>query len=265
MSKVPVFIHTRGRLPNLLKTIPAWLKHDHLIGRIILVIEQDDYFATRRFLQQAGLWGRVEVIRLAQRNAGMGNARYQAVRYAARAGYKTMIMSDDDIKPSPASDVAAWLRFAASGETVGVGVCMPIYGLSLGNDFIRDTCEPVPVSGSWGYGVFALNIDLAMSVGNFDRKLVCGWEDQELCREGIKAGYVWHVHTGVTGYNLGKRYAPGGIATLYTPQQREVMEKECHLRIYQRWGERYISHPDKKYRCNWRRLLEDHGLSVKRS
>ena len=257
---VPVFIHTRDRLGFLRKTIPAWTQHSD-IGRIILVIEKDEYFATRRQLKELGYWDRVEVIRLAQVNAGMGNARKQALRWAAAQGFTSMVMSDDDITPRANSDINAWLKFAESGETVGVGVCMPIYGLTLGNDFIRDTCEPVRVSGAWGFGVFALNIPLAMEIGGFDSRLVCGWEDGELCRQGIAHKQLyWHVHTGVVGTNLGKRYAPGGISSLFTPEEREAREKACHKIIYDRWGPRYISDLSKKFRCNWRRFFMDHGM-----
>jgi hypothetical protein len=143
--------------------------------------------------------------------------------------------------------------------------------LSLGNDFIKESCEAVPVSGSWGYACFGLNIPLAVEVGKpyglaggFDDSLDVGWEDQELCRMGIVvAKKRWAIHTGVMATSIRPRYGPGGISSLLPDlAARHRREAKCHERIHARWGSRYISDPatGRKYRCNWSRLLSDHGV-----
>lgn len=258
MTGPPIYIHTRDRLNLLERSLPHWLAQR--CPSITLVVETSEYYSTRRWLNEHGWGNAVDLLRLRQVNAGMGNARHMAVKHANAAGHKVIIMSDDDQYPKPGSDVRDLARFVWRRKAMGIGACMSIYGLSLGNDVIKETSEPIPVTGSWGYQMFALNIDIAMEVGNFDRRLTCGWEDHELNRAGIAAGFQWHIHTGVPAVTMAKRYGPGGISTLYPDLDvRKAQEKECHRMIHERWPA-FVSTPDKPYRCSWTKMLRHYGL-----
>lgn len=259
MTKAHVYINTRDRYHLLAKTIPRWLAQEP--DGLTLVIEPDQYFHHRTFLREHGWWPRIQLLRLSRKDSGLGNSRREMIEHAAALGHKAILTSDDDHYPHKDDDIRDLISFAASGKTMGVGACVPIYGLSLGNDFIRETNEPVPVLGSWGYAVYALNVPLVMKAGNFNPNLKSGWEDQELCRHGIAiAGKQWHIHTGVRVGSMAKRYEPGGCQGLFpTPEARAAEEKRCHTICHKRWPN-YVSTPDKKYRCAWRRMLVDFGV-----
>lgn len=272
---ISVYIHTRSRLGYLDKVLPAWFEQKG-IGRITIVVEPGERWATYRHLREACPGairaGKVRVEPLPQADRGMGAARAWVVQHAYALGEEVIIMSDDDLYPMRGrSDARLLVNEVKDKDILGIGVCVSFYGLSLGNDYIRESCEAVPVSGAWGYRCFALNVRMAIKAGQaygvdwaFDPALDVGWEDHEVTRMGIaQLGEGWWIHTGVMATSIGARYADGGIAALLPDrEQRHRRESACHERIFVRWGERYISNPHqgRKYRCNWSKFRADHGL-----
>jgi hypothetical protein len=127
----------------------------------------------------------------------------------------------------------------------------------LGNETIRETSKAYLVPGGMGYITFSLDVEMAMRIGNFDKRLHTFWEDAELIRTAMREEAVaWHVHSGVKATSIGKRHEPGGLSA-FAGRRRSKQEKECHQIVFNTWGDEYISDPSKKPRCKWQKMLDD--------
>lgn len=254
MSKPVVYIPTRGRIQNLGKVLPAWREQRFLA---VVMTEPNEAKAHRKFIREHDFEDFASVLSLPRADQGIGNSRHQIIKHASSVGLRRIILADDDCKPHKDSDMRRLLKFRVS-QTLGMGACFSYYGLQLGNDFIRDTNKKTLMPGGMGYNIFSLDVEATIGIGNFDRRLHTYWEDAELIRQAMKDLHIgWHIHTGVWGTQMGKRYDAGGINSLAANEARKRREKMCHQIVYKRWGPRYISHPDKRPRCSWANMLDD--------
>lgn len=246
-----VYIPTMNRYGNLERIVPLWMEQDF---RVRLVVEPTEYNEHARLITRMGWTGLgVTVIPVQSPRRGIGYARRAAVLHAEHTGRKSIIMSDDDMKP--AGDMLPLLKAAEDSGALGVGAVRGIHDYFTGGAISR-TSGVILCPGGWGFQLFGLNIANTVLLGNFDERLHSYGEDGELARQGIKAGIFWRSHCDVKCAPIGKRYAPGGISTRFAkPEYRTDAERECLKIIHDRWPY-YTNEPDKPLRVAWQRMLD---------
>lgn len=258
-----VYIPTRNRLTNLVRILPAWDKQKP--DNILLAVEPGEVKKHEKFLRENSivhsLGTEINVVPVRPEDRGIGYTRNFMVKHARNMGFEAIVMADDDSMPNPDTNVWKLVKRLESTPTIGLGACFSFYGLMLGNKRIRETSRPYLVPGGMGYIMFSLNLPLLEELDiNFDKRLHTFWEDAELVRDGMEAGgLAWHVHTGVKATSIGKRYERGGLsaANNESRKKRSRRERECRQIVYDKWGSKYISHPDKRPRCAWQKMLDD--------
>ena len=209
-------------------------------------------------------WHRVRVVSLpiAARGLGIGFKRNFIVDHADNSGLRSIVIADDDHRPSGDTDTGLLLKEAGRSGVLGIGAAIPIYDRFTGGRLSR-MAGPILCPGGWGFAVYGLNIDMALSVGSYDPLLTVG-EDAELWREGVKSGIPWRIHCDVKVTAVGKRNSPGGMTARWaTGAERERAELESRTLIYERWPD-YASPPDKPFRMAWAKML-DHYIPDWRS
>lgn len=248
-----VYIITRSRPDNIKKIVPRWLDQNL---PVTLVVEEEEHDHHTSLVRGMG-WDNVEVISPKSVNKGVGHARAFAVWDADRHGLKSMIMSDDDLRPTSVSYMHLLLREAERPGVLGVGATRPLHDKFSGG-ITSDRDDVILCPGGWGMQLFALNVQQTLDIGSFDSKLDCWGEDHELMRNGIAAGIPWLVHCGVRSEAIGVRYDPGGL-NAYTGgnEGRTDMEMKCRQIIFNRWP-RYVSPPNKKPRMQWASMMDDY-------
>lgn len=248
-----VYIPTRARHDNLRKVMPRWLECTPRATPIVLVIDRSETAATKALIAAEG-WERVEYVAV-KNNSGIGNVRHQAVADAAKRGFNSIIMSDDDLRPAERAPMNTLLRYAARKNVLGIGATRSYHSL-LSNGWSEQHNGPMLCPSGWGLQTFGLNVANAVAVGNFDVRLTCFGEDAELMRAGLSCGFPWLVHCGVKVEPIGKRYDPGGLATLTGDRDaRTVQEQACQYLIHQRWPD-FTSTPPKPSRVAWQRMYD---------
>lgn len=250
-----IYIPTRARPDNLRKIIPRWLETTNINSTVFLVVDKSEAADTRRFVKSLPLdfeRDRVAVLSVAD-NVGIGAVRAAAVKHAARLGFTSIIMSDDDLRPAVGSQMNALLRYARRKEVLGIGATRAYHDF-LSGGATKEHDGPILCPSGWGLQTFALNIPNALKVGNFDVKLDCFGEDAELMRAGLAHGFPWLVHCGVKCEPIGKRYEPGGLAEYTaTPDLRKAGEQRCQKLIHARWPD-FTSRPPSPSRVSWQKM-----------
>ena len=248
-----VYIPTRGRISNLVKIVPRWLDKDF---HVVLVIEKSEYRTHRELVSSKGWDSDVEIISPIGAERGIGHARKTAVINAALRGFRSIIMSDDDMRPSLHSNMEELLYEAKNPAVLGIGAVRTLHDRFSGGVTSKHN-DVILCPGGWGMQLFALNVETTSLVGNFDSRLDCWGEDHELMRNGIAAGIPWLVHCGVKCEAIGKRYAPGGLNTFIADGNRAMRERRCREIINKRWP-KYTSHPEMKSRVRWQKMMDDY-------
>jgi hypothetical protein len=246
-----VYIPTMNRYGNLERIVPLWLRQGFLVR---LVVEPKEYDEHARFIMRMGWIGKgVTAIPVGSPGRGIGYARKACVLHAEHTGRKSIIMSDDDMRP--AGDMRPLLDAAADPGALGVGAVRGIHDYFTGGAISR-TSGVILCPGGWGFQLFGLNVANTVLLGNFDERLHSYGEDGELARQGIKAGIFWRSHCDVKCAPIGKRYAPGGISTRFAkPEYRTDAERQCLAIIHDRWPY-YTNPPDRPLRVAWQRMLD---------
>ncbi len=248
-----VYICTRGRINNLKKVVPRWLDQNF---RVVLVVEKREY---QEHLMVTGDYNNVYVTGLPSKDRGIGYARSRAVDHASNSRLRSIIMADDDIRPAVDSSMSLLLREAEKPGTLGVGAVLRIHDHFTGGAVTANS-GVILCPGGWGHRLYGLNVNKTMELGNYDTKLDCLGEDDELQRQGIAAGIPWLVHCDVWAESIGARNQPGGIESLtrtVTGTTRPTRELQNHMYLFKRWPE-YVSCPPKKFRMAWQRMLTDY-------
>lgn len=261
ITSMTVYIMTRDRLDNLRKIIPRWQAQRI---PVVLVVELEEVQMHREFVNAAG-FSDIRIIATQQENRGIGHKRRFAVIHAKSQKLRSIIMSDDDMRPANGAIMHSLLRQASKPSVLGIGAIRSIHDRFTGGALSRRS-DVILCPGGWGFQLFALNIDNTMSVGNFNSRLDCYGEDAELMRLGISNGIPWLVHCGVRSEPLGKRYDPGGMNAYISDGTRLAREQECRRIIHERWPQ-YTSSPEAKPRMQWQKMLNDYipgwkGLSA---
>lgn len=248
-----VYICTRDRLNNLQKVVPRWLDQDF---EVVLVVEPKEEDSTEGLCFDLN-WPADEVYiePLPRHDQGIGYSRAHAVWHAQQRRLKSIIMADDDIRPATDSNMSLLINEARKPKTLGVG-SVNRYVDHLNGGAISANSGVILCPGGWGGRLYGLNVGLAMNLGNYDLKLDCLGEDDELKRQGITVGIPWAVHCDVWAESIGSRFQPGGVQAL-TGQDRKSREERNHWLIHKRWP-KYISSPPKGFRMAWQQMLNDY-------
>lgn len=254
------YIMTRGRIKNIRRILPFWERQQIPVN---LVVESEEYEIHKDNFQGPT----VKVVPLPKKDQGFGFACNYAVRHAKMRGHRSIIMSDDDLHPETGSDFWKLLHEAEKPGVIGIGATRDLHDHFTKGATARNKGVML-CPGGWGQQIYALNVSMAMKIGNFDPKLDCFGEGHEIIREGIAWEAIpWLVHCGVRARAIGARYAAGGISSLYPdPKERARREERCREIIYERWPD-YVSPPKTRPRVAWQRMLDDYipgwrGLSA---
>jgi hypothetical protein len=255
--KSVVFIPTKRRLHCLEKVLPKWQEQDveiHIVG------EREDTPSHLELISGSPFKNVHSVLTLPKSNRGIAYARSWIVDLADSWGIARIIMADDDLYPHPDSDVNRLMEFDRL-RTLGIGAMLPFYGLTFGNNTIRERDDPLLMTNAMGKRLFSLDIARALKCGNFDSRLHTFGSDNEIVREGIaRYGYTWYVHAGVQGVSIGGRHEQGGLNALHDEDEdrRAQAEFSCHRMMHERWPE-YINKPRMggNLVCRWKKMLDE--------
>jgi hypothetical protein len=249
-----VYIMTRDRQDNLRKIVPRWLDQNM---RVVLVTERSEQDEHVRLVRRER-WGSDRVIVISpQRERGIGHKRRYAVNHAKALGLQSIIMSDDDMQPANNTDMNSILWEARNPKVLGIGATRSLHDRNS-RGAVSANHGLILCPGGWGMQMFSLNIENTLAVGNFDSELDCFGEDAELERMGIATiGIPWLVHCDVRCNAIGVRYDPGGINAYITDGTRALREVACRRIIHERWP-MYASHPERKPRMLWQKMLDDY-------
>jgi hypothetical protein len=253
-----VFIPSRGRHEMLAqKVLPKWMAQDAKVYVVVEPSQYEDYcVAVSGFCNQGGS---VDVLPLPESDRGINFSRNYIVKIAADWGLTKIIQADDDIWPSPDSDVNRLFEWDGL-NCLGIGIMVPFYGLMFGNKTIKAEDRPLMSKGALGKRLFSLNVPRVLAAGNFDPQLHSGWGDDELVRAGMqRLQATWYVHAGVWGSSVSNRYTEGGINDFHSENAaaRLAGQEHSHRIIYRRWGARYVSDPGKKMMFRWQTFMDD--------
>ena len=252
-----VYICTRGRIPNLFRVVPRWLNQNF---HVVIVVEKDELKDHREFRSDLAksredpykALSQIDIRPLPKKNQGLGYARNYAVLEAHRGRLKSIIYSDDDIRPGADSDMSILTEAARSNEVLAIGAATRIQD-HFTKGAVSANSGIMLAPGCWAHRMFALNVLNTIEVGNFDVNLGVLGDDDELQRQGIYAEFPWAVHCDVWAESIGARFQAGGVESLTNVSEKRT---ENHKYMHDIWPE-YVSAPPKKYRTAWQRMMDD--------
>lgn len=249
-----VFMPTRARGHLVEKVLPKWMAQPN-VDQIFLVVEKWEYGKHRQIAKK---FKHIDVLRLPRVNGGIAFARAEIVRQATLMGLDQIVMTDDDLYPK--GDVSRLFEFG-NLNTIGIGIMLPFYGLTFGNNTIKERDDPLMMASAMGKRLFSLEISRLNAAGlNFDERLHTFGSDNDIVRDAMRdLAATWYVHAGVHGTSVESRHMPGGLNDLHSEraQLRLNAQVECHRIMFDKWGERYINLPGGRFLCKWRNMLED--------
>lgn len=245
-----VYIPTRSRPGFVRRIVPRWLE----LGLDVRLVTDDP--GLLRAVKRQEDWD--ERVHISATSAyGTGAIRRSIVKRAHAAGFRSIILADDDMMPDRNSDFRALLDIASRPRVLGIGAVRPItdhftHGAMSANSGV------ILCPGGWAFGLYGLNVANAVAAGNFDPALTVHGEDAELARQGIaKLALPWLVHADVNWTSMNTRGAAGGIAAMLPdPGEREAALQECFRLLRARWGD-YVNRPGSPARMAWQRMLDD--------
>lgn len=226
-----VFIPSRGRFDGARKLTETWREHGFDVHWVVEPKEHLDYD-----YEVEG----DKVHSLPIPDAGIGYSRNHCVNLAASMGFDSIILADDDIKPSKNMD---WLVEDAEDPK--------ILGITAKYAY-HDFCFRERVQGrndlillpTGTFRLVALNVMNVLNLGNYDHTLEYA-EDCDLFLRGLEAGYPWMIHLGTWSISTGTRYQPGGMVD-FAGDSVELAEKKkyWHETLYQQYPD-FVNDPTK--------------------
>lgn len=243
-----VYIPTRARAHLLKKVLPKWQEQKN--AEVVLVVEGWEFDDIQRL---AAPYANVWVEKLRRFDKGIAYARQQILGMAHFDGLDKIIMCDDDLYPTVESDVSKLLDLP--DMALGMGASVSYYGLMFGNENLKRD-DPLLCYNALGKRLFSIDVATAFEVGGYDVRLHTFGSDNDIVRQGAKdMQTLWYVHAGVKATSISKRYEPGGLQD-FAGQSRQSREKHCHKIMHSKWP-KYISSPDRRFACQWKKLMDD--------
>lgn len=234
-----VFIPTRGRYATILKLCKVWLNKEF---EVTLVVEPQEY------RQYSGEVTRrdVNMLVLQKDNQGVAYARNRAVNHAHDEGLKSIILADDDIKPSTRrhDGMAEILEACEHPKIMGITARYGYHDLCLGTEI--KYLDDIVLLSTGTFRLVGLNVDNVMNVlGNYDYTLDYA-EDCDLFLRSIQAGFPWMVHLGSFSNSIGTRYEPGGMLDFAGGRDKLAEKKaEWHKELHDRYPDITNAHTEK--------------------
>lgn len=253
-----VWVPTMRRPDNIREIIPRWLAVMEPKTHLWLVVAKNEAAVTAAIVAEGGWRDHVSVVRLPREVQGIGAIRGHIVKLAFQNGDRAMIMSDDDIYPHHSANLGNMRRIVRSTNILGVGCVTSYHSLLLGHrkDMLYGE-EPILATSGYGFRLFAINVDRAIEVGNFNPALDVSFEDAELMRQGVRRGMRWYLDPLVKAIPLGKRFEAGGIAALTGDPEERARRTDLNYRLcYTMWS-KYMAEPPKQ-RMSWKKMLDDY-------
>lgn len=284
-----IYIISRGRPGNVVKLKKRWAAIDFDDNEIVLVVDSDDSWIAE-YERLAGPGNLVF-----NRYRGVGGARATAVEHAAENGFRSIIMSDDDIAPAgpntgSANGYRELLDIAQHPNALGVGAYVDYHSFALRGHLDR-LCIPGKKDGYSGYDrvlavgnegficptgiafrMFGINIANAVKLcggSGFDSALWCQNEDGEFMRQGIGLlGIPWLLYPQAKAGSIGARYASGGVVDSLGLSESESGDAEAvakHDEVQRVWAEvhrrwpSYVNSPASEVRgikTSWSRMMD---------
>lgn len=270
-----VFIPTRGRYEGIGRLCDVWLNKGF---QVHLSVEPHEAYKYSLHTPSG-----VEIIPLDAMNAGIAYNRSKCVMRAHRRGYESIILADDDIKPSTrrADNMVEILEACRHPKILGMTARYSYHDLCLGPD-IKDMDDIILLS-TGTFRLVGLNVENVIKLGNYDIKLEYA-EDCDLFLRGLKAGYPWLIHLGTWANSIGTRYQPGGMLDFTKKNGYYNLDHaKCHWHqdLHKKWPEVTNAHTEKckgKQNCikvywkkaydlylpDWRRWSELDGGDLQR-
>lgn len=255
-----VYIPTRGRLKNVTKLLDLWDQESFFV---VLVVEEHEAEDHRKLVHEMKMDPYAAVIVPPYGVEGIGPIRKWIVEHAASCGLKSIILSDDDIKPGKDSNMKELWEQAQHYKVLGITARYSYHDFSLGPEIkYRDDLILMP-NGT--FRIIGLNIMNALAIGNYDPHLICVQEDGELMMRGVQNGFPWLIHLGTKTGSIHGRYQPGGIADFMgSMTERFRIQRQCHIYLNEKHPD-YVNKPKPDddlsqkngVRISWRKLYND--------
>lgn len=257
-----IFFPSRDRVEVLRKTLPSWLDAGAERYGITILVEAKERYAYAEMARSLSPDIKVQSLK---KRTGVAQSRQLAFKTAYRAGLRSFLISDDDVRMK--DDPGELLRQARRKNVLGVGAYFSIYGLVYG---IQPYTGTWMLKNSWmGYACYALNVRNMRKIGGYDSTFVgTGQLDQGTAIKGItELGILWRICTDVQASRIIKERTPnsGGIDTMIKKMRlkpRDELRHEWHKLAYHRYPE-YVNDPrnckkrECKMRYNWRKMIAE--------
>lgn len=214
-----VFIPSRGRYKDIDKLCNIWSNKGFGVH---LVVEPDEY---NKYLSATRT--PVEVHALYQSNQGIAYSRKACINMAEMFGYKSIIMADDDIKPSTRrpDGMADILEACEHPKVLGMTARYSYHDLCLGTDI--KGMDDIILLPTGTFRLVGLNVENVIDLGNYDTTLEYA-EDCDLFLRGLQSGFPWMVHLGSFANSTGTRYQPGGMLDFVKSSELDMTAHKAH-------------------------------------
>lgn len=280
MSSRQVVIPSRGRAPEAKKLTAIWQSKGFNVTWMVEPEEHDIYcnaLASKSGpLLKPG--SHTFVTALDKSNAGISYSRNCCVELAEQQGWPSIILADDDIKPSTrrCDGMADILEACEHPKITGITARYSYHDLCLGPD-IKDM-DDIILLPTGTFRLVGLNVKNVLELGNYDTDLEYA-EDCDLFLRSLQAGRPWLVHLGSFANSIGTRYTPGGMLDYAGGDVGNLSKSKelWHQQLHDKWPT--VTNEHKPLKCrgkqncirvywqkaydqflpNWRQWSELHG------
>jgi hypothetical protein len=241
-----VYIPSRGRWLSANKTANIW--KDQGFG-VTFIVEPSEHIKYDSVLSSDVSIHELNII-----NGGIGNTRNFLISLAASYGLDSIIMADDDMRPK--RNMLEMVEAAKHDRVLGITARYSYHDLALGPKIKgRDDLVLLP---SLTFKLIAVNVENALEIGNFDKKLD-GLEDNDFALRGLEHGYPWLIHLGTWSTATGPRYAPGGLSDYCDKKSidHEFDVPPWYAKMYERWPDFISGHKTQRIRFAWQKAYDN--------
>lgn len=253
MRSKQVFIPSRGRWDRARKLTKIWHDKGFDVNWVVEPDEHDKYWDAITTGGPIGpppedpLHCKTFVLPLEKSNQGVSYARAQCVRIADDWDFESIILADDDIKPSTRrpDGMADILEACTHPKILGMTARYSYHDLCLGPRI--KTWDDIILLPTGTFRLVGLNVQNVLSLGNYDTDLEYA-EDCDLFLRSLEAGFPWMVHLGSFANSMGTRYEPGGMLD-FAGGWDELAEKKAkwHNTLHDQYPNLVNKHTKKCY------------------
>lgn len=258
MRETAIYIPTKNRpqfLVKCLANLEAEIAREDIPVHLIVVSEaryKAEVKAALSTVRNVGVWP----VWLRQEDRGIGYARAAIVRHAARAGYVSAAMVDDD--QLVRGNIGTWLELASREDVTGIGAWKSWYGRNfMGTELASGYGKPANPGlylCKFGFCSVAFNVANVMECGNY-RPELRSFEDTDMIMKSVATLRLpWYVYNGTFAgdVTIQKEQRADGTST-FNPQSRAEAGE-----LMRKFWPGYTSAPGKKLAILFKRLVADY-------